>query len=64
MYKNDYGVGQNHNEAVRWYTKAATQRHSGAQYNFDVTYFSTKDIGRTTSEQPKKSQSSRYQRWG
>jgi hypothetical protein len=30
MYENSSGVEQNHDEAVKWYRKAAEQGHEGA----------------------------------
>ncbi|MCC6933020.1 MAG: sel1 repeat family protein [Deltaproteobacteria bacterium] len=64
MYKNGYGVVQNNNEAIRWYSKAAMQGHSGAQSNLDVTYYNAKGIGENTPERRKKRDRYRHEIWG
>ena len=38
MYRNGYGVPQDHAEATRWYRMAAEQGHGRAQYNMGIAY--------------------------
>ena len=38
MHEKGQGVPQNFKEALRWFTKAAEQRHADAQFNLGALY--------------------------
>ena len=38
MYRRGYGVQRDHQQAVKWYRRAAEQGHGAAQYNLAVHY--------------------------
>ncbi len=42
-YYNGNGVEQSYEKAIEWYTKAATQGYTGAQYNLGVCYYKLKN---------------------
>jgi len=49
-YRNGTGVVKNEREAVRWYTLAANQGDSDAQYNLGVCYDSGTGVTKNESE--------------
>jgi TPR repeat protein len=50
MYEDGEGVGQSHEEAVKWYTKSAEQGYAMAQYNLALNYYNGKGVGQSHEE--------------
>ena len=53
MYEYGRGVGKNYSEAVRWYRKAAAQRHPTAQFNLGIMYQNGQGVGKNYTEAAK-----------
>ena len=44
MYCNGHGVGQNYEQALYWFRKAAEQGHARGQYNFGFIYYEGRGV--------------------